>query len=952
MNKKEFKLPSHNIINIPYGKNFTSFLVRYILDNICHSSDLARTFILVPNRRAQLVLQTAFLKAVPINNLVVPQIISLTDIGNNPFGLKSIENLPSIISPLKKISILSHLILKFPGYKTFAQALTAAQSLETILDEMCRLNIQGAHVEKIFTVNSAEHWVKTLEFLKIITHQWPQILESEKVIDEPHHLQESLKILAEHWVKNPPNCNIIIAGSIGSSPGSTSLIKAVLSLDKGKFFIQGFKEIQWDLISDNLSHPQYNLRKLFRLLNVSISQVDHILPENKLEEDRQDIVECSTKDNPLILPKSFLPQHWPQMVTCVNLMEEARVIALMMRQAFETTKGPIVLITSNRNLAEWVGQELNRWNLVANQSQGKALSQAPPGRFLLSVADYLKDPSLLGLLRVLKHPFVAKSLDRQNHLEKVYQLEFKILKHADFKIENLDQEIFKRAPELLEWLRKFLKILEDTENLSSLQSLKSLLKKHLKICQNLTGDDSETCPLWDHSDGNALKIFFQRLEDEEGIFPLLSWETYPDVLRTLLGQTEKFHDPKGIQSRLFILDPFEARLVDAETLILGGLNEGDWPKTHVVNPWLNRVMRQQLGLPLPEWYIGLSAHNFYSCFYAPNLFLTRSQEEEGKLTLASRWWQRLEAIYIKNSLLFQNYKINPWKEQACHLLPSVDPIKIKPPAPCPSILDRPTRLYATEIQKLVFDPYSIYGKHCLKLFPLPAYKEPLVGVKKGQMIHSLLDRYTKLYGSKAPLLENLLSTAQPFFQTDVFSQTFWWKRFQNIASWIIDQLTIKPALARFSEQKGQVNLTVQEIEFNIAAIADRIDVNDDKMTIVDYKTGVAPRIKDIQTGFALQLAVEALILKKGGFPALAQYSNKGITIEVWQLGGHSEKGKVIGLDLTEDFLKIIEHNIKRLFEAFIDEKTPYLACPFPEHALFYNEYAHLERRDEWLGRKW
>ena len=70
-------------------------------------------------------------------------------------------------------------------------------------------------------------------------------------------------------------------------------------------------------------------------------------------------------------------------------MEEARVITLMMRQAFETTKGPIVLITSNRNLAEWVGQELNRWNLVANQSQGKALSQAP-GRFLLSVADYLK----------------------------------------------------------------------------------------------------------------------------------------------------------------------------------------------------------------------------------------------------------------------------------------------------------------------------------------------------------------------------------------------------------------------------------------------------------------------------------------------------------------------------------------------------------------------------------
>ena len=73
---------------------------------------------------------------------------------------------------------------------------------------------------KIFTVNSAEHWVKTLEFLKIITHQWPQILESEKVIDEPHHLQESLKILAEHWVKTLQTATLLFAlGSIGSSPG-------------------------------------------------------------------------------------------------------------------------------------------------------------------------------------------------------------------------------------------------------------------------------------------------------------------------------------------------------------------------------------------------------------------------------------------------------------------------------------------------------------------------------------------------------------------------------------------------------------------------------------------------------------------------------------------------------------------------------------------------------------
>jgi ATP-dependent helicase/nuclease subunit B len=79
-------------------------------------------------------------------------------------------------------------------------------------------------------------------------------------------------------------------------------------------------------------------------------------------------------------------------------------------------------------------------------------------------------------------------------------------------------------------------------------------------------------------------------------------------------------------------------------MVLGGLVEGIWPPEARTDPWLNRPMRHQLGLDLPERRIGLAAHDFAQALGAPEVILTRATKLGGTPTVASRFVQRLAAV--------------------------------------------------------------------------------------------------------------------------------------------------------------------------------------------------------------------------------------------------------------------------------------------------------------------
>ena len=100
----------------------------------------------------------------------------------------------------------------------------------------------------------------------------------------------------------------------------------------------------------------------------------------------------------------------------------------------------------------------------------------------------------------------------------------------------------------------------------------------------------------------------------------------------------------GRHPRLAILGPLEARLQRFDLTILGGLNEGTWPRRAGADPWFSRPMRATLGLEQPERSIGLAAHDFAMLAAGPRVLLTRALKADGAPTIASRWLQRLTQL--------------------------------------------------------------------------------------------------------------------------------------------------------------------------------------------------------------------------------------------------------------------------------------------------------------------
>src|SRR3546814_1038045 len=87
----------------------------------------------------------------------------------------------------------------------------------------------------------------------------------------------------------------------------------------------------------------------------------------------------------------------------------------------------------------------------------------------------------------------------------------------------------------------------------------------------------------------------------------------------------------GGHPRIAILGLLEARLQQADLMILGGLNEGTWPALPSPDPWLAPKIRHELGLPSLERRIGLSAHDL------ANRSEERRVGNECVSTCRSRW---------------------------------------------------------------------------------------------------------------------------------------------------------------------------------------------------------------------------------------------------------------------------------------------------------------------------
>ena len=124
------------------------------------------------------------------------------------------------------------------------------------------------------------------------------------------------------------------------------------------------------------------------------------------------------------------------------------------------------------------------------------------------------------------------------------------------------------------------------------------------------------------------------------------------------------------------------------------------------------------------------------------------------------------------------------------------------------------------------------------------------------------------------------------------------------------------------------------------------------MTLIDYKTGNAPRAKDVLLGLSPQLPIEGLIAVAGGFPDLP--AGDPAALLYFQLKGGepageaSDAGGTRGGDL-EKLLATARQGLETLLAHFDEPATAYIVRPRPEVAALHDDYEHLARIAEWRG---
>jgi ATP-dependent helicase/nuclease subunit B len=284
-------------------------------------------------------------------------------------------------------------------------------------------------------------------------------------------------------------------------------------------------------------------------------------------------------------------------------------------------------------------------------------------------------------------------------------------------------------------------------------------------------------------------------------------------------------------------------------------------------------------------------------------------------------------------------------------------VPAKRPEPKPPLNARPTKLSVTAIEDWLRDPYTIYARYILRLSPLDPVDTPPGARDRGTIIHGAIGDYTRLFAKAPPadpMAELLKLGKQHFAPLADYPEAsaFWWPRYLRIANWFAqwDQTRRATIASLHAEIRGDMTFSAGAQSFTLSGVADRIERRKDgSYAIIDYKTGAARSEKQVRTGLAPQLTLEAAILRDGGFKEIAPGSVTDITYVTLKGGEPAGKNETIKFkEGTPDTQA--DHALTRLKEIatkFANADTPYLSLVHPMWTTHYGDYDHLARVKEW-----
>jgi ATP-dependent helicase/nuclease subunit B len=256
----------------------------------------------------------------------------------------------------------------------------------------------------------------------------------------------------------------------------------------------------------------------------------------------------------------------------------------------------------------------------------------------------------------------------------------------------------------------------------------------------------------------------------------------------------------------------------------------------------------------------------------------------------------------------------------------------------------------TSVDRLQADPFAFYAQAILKLRSIDPVDADHTAAWKGSAVHEVFEHWLREDecdpDQLRPRAERLLGdeAIHPMLRA------LWAPR-------LLEAIDSLAQLERANRAEGRRPLAAEITgEALISGVTvygrvDRIDrLADDRIAVIDYKTGAPPSRKAVENGFALQLGLLGLIARAGGFEGVR---GEPAAFEYWSLAKRLLDKNPVRPNkdkAAREFLADTEAFFADAAGKWLSGAEPFTAKLNPAYAP-YGDYDQLMRLEEWYGRK-
>ena len=621
------------IFGLPPGIDFATVLADGIDARLAGQPPdaSARVVIWVNTRRAQRALATVFAAR---GARLLPRIRVVTELADDALEGDRAPRVPELRRRLELARLVGRLAMAEGEPASENSAWDMADSLADLLDEMQGAALPLDAFAAVDAGQHAAHWQRSLRFLTLIADYAAATGPS----GSQARIRAAAESLAARWAASPPAHPVIVAGSTGSRPATRTFMAAVARLPQGALVLPGHDLLLprsvWDRLGEGQAgaadHPQHGFRRLADALGFDPAQVRPWHPVAPPAPERNALVSLALRPAPVT-------DQWRAEGGSLAPALAAAAQRLTWIEAPDQKREALAIArASARGRRDRHARRPDHTRPDARAPRdGRTRPLGPhPGRQRRTAAgaDPARHPAPAGRgpRRRPAHPGRLAGRPeapagrrcrggRGDHLRLVARLERKKLRGGPPWVRWQELTAFCEAegggaPAWLAWMRAALEPLAAAGR----APLAEHVARHEASAEALAGGPGGGAHgLWHKAAGLEARALLAALAQEADAGGIVSAHEYLALFQSLLSARDVREEAVVAHPALAIWGTLEARVQAADRVILGGLNEGVWPRLPGADPWLDRGLRRGLGLPSPEAQVGLSAHDFQQAAGAP-----------------------------------------------------------------------------------------------------------------------------------------------------------------------------------------------------------------------------------------------------------------------------------------------------------------------------------------------